>query len=208
LLDNGQPLEEGVEAILAAGVDSDDVPTVSMSPHRLCRYSNNNHDKEKEGDDSSSTTKEIFGAHTDSTFITAVPVAAVAGLDVYDEAAARWYRPELRARRHWRAQGGDPDAKTETVNDATTVPWHARYVALLPGELLQLATRTEVLAAVHRVVAAADAPRLSAPILFRGRPHLRWDCDRYLGGSQDSELLRECDGMNVNEIHDAMQQKR
>jgi len=145
--------------------------------------------------------------HTDSTFITAVPCAEVAGLDVYDEAAEQWYRPELTARRHWRAvrlsQGHDPDSLTETI-DNSDVPWHSRYVVLMPGELLQLATRNEILATVHRVVAATDTPRLSAPVLLRGRPSQRWDCNRYLGKA-DTPLLKECDGMSVNEIHDALQ---
>jgi len=228
LLDDGRPLLG----------DDDETPlpnatAVSMSPHRLCRYANedDNNDKNK-GPSSSSSTKEIFGAHTDSTFFTAVPVAAVAGLEILDEAAEQWYRPELAARRHWRAcalaQGkNDPDGWTESItiqqqdigndddnNDDNTaqtttvvdVPWHARYAVFLPGELLQLATRNEIMAAVHRVVASTrDAPRLSAPVLFRGRSNQRWDCARYLGGCADSALLQECDGQRMEDIYGALQ---
>jgi isopenicillin N synthase-like dioxygenase len=89
-----------------------------MSPHRLCRYSNNDaRDKEK----TKGPTREVFGAHTDSTFITAVPVAAVSGLEVYDEAAEQWYRPEKATRQHWqhaqKATGKDPEAMTKTAAD-------------------------------------------------------------------------------------------
>jgi len=196
---------------------------VSMSPLRLCRYSNQAKEElNKQGDDDESETSEIFGAHTDSTFITAVPVAAVAGLEIYDEEAEKWYRPELFARRVWEAErqarGLDQDALEEEV-DGEAIPWHSRYVVMMPGELLQLVTRQEVLAAVHRVVAARrGVPRLSAPILLRCRPGTRMDVNRYLGGfgesgSNDDDddddesdaILREADGMTVEEIHDAMQ---
>ncbi len=222
LLDDGKPLQNNANDILNG---TDDEGSVSMSPHRLCRYANT---AANNTDDKSS--REVFGAHTDSTFITAVPVAAVAGLEVYDEGAdqPQWYRPELLARRHWRAVrasvGEDPDAVVENVsvlNDNTTddsvveIPWHARYVVLMPGELLQIASRDEVQAAVHRVVVesrqeetAIPSFRLSAPHLLRGRPGTRWDCDRYLGGTAGSALLEECNGMTSQDIHHAMQQKQ
>ena len=46
-----------------------DVDLISMSPHRLCCYTTN----ESKGQDASS--REVFGAHMDSSFITAVLVA-------------------------------------------------------------------------------------------------------------------------------------
>jgi hypothetical protein len=206
LVDDAKPLNNDVLAPLEG--------SISMSPHRLCRYSNG---PSRLGQSSNRTTpgspsREIFGAHTDSTFITAVPVAAVAGLEVYDEAASQWYRPELAARKFWQAEqarrGRDPDAVTETLEDGTVLPWHARYVVLMPGEMLQLVTRSEILAAVHRVVATEqEQARLSAPILLRGRPGTVLNVDRYLGGvlpSTDS-VLNECNGMTIEQIHDAMQ---
>lgn len=257
LLDDGKPLLSTTGTAADDSMPSEQGSSVSMSPHRLCRYSTGNSipaaatttaDGAAAGVDDDASNKvggddqppalpqEVFGAHTDSTFITAVPVAAVSGLEVYDEAADRWYRPELAARRHWRAMrasaGDDPDALTELVtlggNDDDTrqqqvlLPWHARYVVLMPGELLQLASRDEVLATVHRVVVGAAATtttttaqhqltntaRLSAPILLRGRPGTRMDCDRYLGGVGGSPVLRECDGMTMQDIHDAMQQSQ
>jgi hypothetical protein len=180
---------------------------VSMSPHRLCRYSNNDASDKKK---TKGPTREVFGAHTDSTFITAVPVAAVAGLEVYDEAAEQWYRPEKATRQHWqheqKAAGKDPEALTETTADGVEVPWHARYIVMMPGELLQLATRSEVPAAVHRVVATeGKASRLSAPILLRGRSGVTLDIARYMGSTGGDPLLDECSGMTIEQIHDAMQ---
>jgi hypothetical protein len=154
--------------------------SVSMSPHRLCRYFSPSIDAESKDDQK---YKEVFGAHTDSTFITAVPVATVPGLEVYDEAAERWYRPE-----------------------ALLTSSHCRYVVLVPGEFLQLLTRQEILAGVHRVVVGAEQ-RFSAPLLLRGRPEAVWNVRRYFGPSalSSNSLLQECDGRTMEEIHASMQ---
>lgn len=188
LLDDGRPL-------LADIAHSEG--SVSMSPHRLCRYSS-----------ADASVREVFGAHTDSTFLTAVPVAAITGLEVYDEATEQWYRPERAARQHWQveqqARGLDPSAVVEVVDGNNELPWHTRYLVIMPGELLQLVTRSEIVAAVHRVV-AADRPRLSSPVLLRGRPGTRLDTRRYVGGTLGDPILEECDGMTIEEIHDRMQ---
>lgn len=188
LLDDGRPL--------TATDIAHDEGVLSMSPHRLCRYA---------GDHDSS--QEVFGAHTDSTFITAIPVAAVAGLEVYDEEAERWFRPELRALDDYKATQKDlglPDDLEEVIDDKR-LPWHARYVVCMPGELLQIATRDEIPAAVHRVV-TKEAARTSAPILLRGRPGTKWDIGRYLVQASDG-LAQECNGLLIEEIHAAMQVK-
>lgn len=202
LVDDGKSLRD-------ADIDHEEGP-ISMSPHRLCRYSNTRQDED------SAKAREVFGAHTDSSFITAVPVAAVSGLEVYDEDEARWYRPELAARLHWQQErtkrGDDPNADTEIIpgvdenEDDVELPWHARYVVLVPGEFLQIVSRDEVPSAVHRVVAVQDGPaRLSAPILLRGRPGTKLDVARYLGGAGESKLVAECDGKSMDEIHNTMQ---
>jgi len=201
LLDDGRPLPPTADIANSEG-------TVSMSPHRLCCYTNRNTAETTE-DATTESTKEIFGAHTDSTFLTAVPVASVAGLEVFDEDADRWYRPELAARLYWeeeqREKGKDPTASVEEV-DGESLPWYSRYVVMMPGEMLQLTTRSEILASVHRVVATQDRPsRLSCPILLRGRPGTIMDVDRYLGGVQGDPILDECNGMTIEEIHNAMQ---
>ena len=201
LMDDGQALSSGTTIEHAES-------SVSMSPHRLCRYSNDNESEKKSK--AKHPTREVFGAHTDSTFITAVPVAAVSGLEVYDEDQEQWYRPEKAARKQWQEEqtsaGKDPEAWTETSSDGVEVPWHARFVVLMPGELLQLVTRNEVPAAVHRVVATeGKASRLSAPILLRGRSGTKLDIARYMGSTQGDMLLEECSGMTIEQIHDAQQ---
>lgn len=179
---------------------------ICMSPHRLCRYTNN------PSSTSVSASREVFGAHVDSTWVTVVPVAAVSGLEVYDEEEKKWYRPELAARCHWekeqeKKKGKDSKSFKETIaENGSSLPWHSRYVVLMPGELLQIATRNEIQAAVHRVVATLACPsRLSAPVLLRCRPGVKMDVSKYLGGTLGNPLLEECDGMTIEEIHAALQ---
>ena len=195
LVDNGKPLPSGVQIEHSEG-------DVSMSPYRLCRYTDTRED--------SGSTREVFGAHTDTSFVTIVPVAEISGLEVYDEEAEKWYRPELRARAHWEeeqaASGKDPSLQYDETSDGKQIPWHCRYVAIMPGENLQLATRNEIPAAVHRVVAAKSGePRLSAPVLLRGRPGTKFLSDRYLGGWLGNQLILDADGLSMEEIHEKNQ---
>lgn len=208
LLDDGQSINTSIEHSEGK---------VSMSPHRLCLYTNQlsstNDNAESSKMFSTPSTKEIFGAHTDSTFVTAVPVAAISGLEVYDEDSAKWFRPEKAARLHFQkylaGRGMDLNALTEDV-DGTDIPWYSRYIVFMPGEMLQLCSRNECMAAVHRVVTNVGKPsRLSAPVLLRGRPGVKLDARRYLGGlASDDFLLRSCDGLTLEDIHDAMQPSR
>lgn len=198
---SNEVVDDGKPMIGNPDIDFDE-GFVSMSPHRLCRYS--------EMTEATATAREVFGAHVDSSFISAVPVAAISGLEVFDEDAEKWYRPELKARTHWeeeqKKRGNDPSRATEQTGDGSEIPWHCRYVVLMPGEYLQLATRDEVPAAVHRVVAAKGGQaRLSAPILLRGRPGTKFLPKRYLGGTLGNPLLEECDGKTMEEIHDLTQ---
>jgi hypothetical protein len=194
LVDDGKPLSSNVKMQASEG-------DVSMSPHRLCRYTD-----EVKG---SSQSREVFGAHTDSSFVTIVPVAAVSGLEVFDEEARKWYRPELKARAHWEAErsscGKDPKFLFDEIEGGNPIPWHSRYLAIMPGEYLQLATRDEVPCAVHRVVAANAISRVSAPILLRGRPGTKFLSSRYLGGALGNPLLEDADGLSMEEIHDKCQ---
>jgi hypothetical protein len=231
IVDDAKPLDSSIE---------NSEGSVSMSPHRLCRYSNKGQQPQQQQPQNDLTTgkkkktespqlksREIFGAHTDSTFITAVPVAAVSGLEVFDEDAEQWYRPELMARKHYHQQNDKNRNEPTSDNDSSNIPWYARYFVCLPGELLQLTTRNEIMAAVHRVVATENGPsRLSAPMLIRGRPGTRLGVNRYLlqedillqrrrnndrdndGGDNDEDnysLLEDCNGMTIEQIHDAMQ---
>ena len=208
LNDNAQPSEDDMlrgdilasegAALLTDEIMDDGTPSgnhneepVSMSPHRLCRYSNEQSKKQH---------CEVFGAHTDTSFVTIVPAAAVGGLEVFDEDALQWYRPELRARKHAIQElKGDMDAQ---------FPWHSRYLVVMAGELLQIVSRNNVPAAVHRVVAAQEKSRFSAPVLLRARPGTVMNVEKYMGSLDRADsLLKECDGMKMEEIHDALQAK-
>ncbi len=188
LIDDGKPL-------LSNEIKHNEGP-VSMSPHRMCRYSNSN---------KSSTIKEriseVFGAHTDTSFVTIVPAAKVSGLEVFDEDSLQWYRPELNARKH--AKKLDPIGNMDGL-----FPWHSRFLVVMPGELLQLTSRNNIPAAVHRVVATVETPRLSAPVLLRARPGTKMDVERYMGSLDKADnLVLGSNGMKMEEIHDALQQK-
>ncbi len=187
----------------------DNQGSVSMSPHRLCKY------MEKGSTDSKKPvvkSKETFGAHTDTSFVTIVPVAAVSGLEIFDEEANKWFRPELLAREKWEKErverGLDPTSMTENIggiNDENLIAWHSRYICVMPGELLQVCTRNEVPAAVHRVVCeSGESGRLSAPVLLRTRSGMIMDAKKYFGNNL-GPLLEECDGMKMEEIHDKLQ---
>jgi hypothetical protein len=192
IMDDGRPLPAGVDI-------EHDEGRVSMSPHRICRYSNDGVEKFSRR---KKVAREIFGAHTDTSFVTIVPAAKVSGLEVFDEDSLRWYRPEMNARRHAKKiETGAGDDITDGRH-----PWHCRYLVVVPGELLQLTSRNNVPAAVHRVVATADAPRLSAPVLLRARPGTRMDVERYMGSKgRAGSLLLDSDGLRMEEIHDALQ---
>eukprot|EP00579_Thalassiosira_antarctica_P029791 CAMPEP_0202030562 /NCGR_PEP_ID=MMETSP0905-20130828/64560_1 /ASSEMBLY_ACC=CAM_ASM_000554 /TAXON_ID=420261 /ORGANISM="Thalassiosira antarctica, Strain CCMP982" /LENGTH=711 /DNA_ID=CAMNT_0048594365 /DNA_START=66 /DNA_END=2198 /DNA_ORIENTATION=+ len=176
IMDDGKPLQGGE-------IEHNEGP-VSMSPHRMCRYSNNDKSSKKKA-------SEIFGAHTDTSFVTIVPAAKVSGLEVLDEDCQQWYRPELNARQH--AKRLDPTGSMDAQ-----FPWHSRYLIVMPGELLQLTSRNNIPAAVHRVVATTDTPRLSAPVLLRARPGTKMDVERYMGGlGKADSLLLESNGMKM-----------
>lgn len=192
-----------------------DEEIISMSPHRICRYEGktSNADKKDEGN-----TKETFGAHTDTSFMTLVPVAEVSGLEVFDDDANKWFRPELLARQIWEKDrellGQDPTSECDTIkvfdgeeDKVMNLPWHCRYVVAMPGEFLQITTRNEVAAAVHRVVSVKNGQaRMSAPVLLRARSGMRMNLSKYFGNLENTgSLLRECDGMKLEDIHSALQ---
>jgi hypothetical protein len=60
-----------------------------------------------------------------------------------------------------------------------------------------------VLAAVHRVV-AMNQSRCTAPVLLRHRSGTVLDAERYWGKAS-SPLFKECDGMSMDAIYNAMQ---
>jgi isopenicillin N synthase-like dioxygenase len=113
-------------------------------------------------------------------------------------------------RQHWERERAARGLNVADINDTTptgdAVPWHCRYIVYMPGELLQIFTRQEVPAVVHRVIATEGMePRLSAPVLLRGRSNMTFDTARYLVRGGEDTLLQECDGMTMEEIYEAIQ---
>ena len=180
---------------------SNDDTSICMSPHRLCRYSYPKNTKENNDSSSSTKAKEIFGAHTDTSFVTIIPCASVAGLEVFNEDISEWVRPECVAKQHY--------DKYHRQNDST--PWYSNYVIILPGELLQLMTRSMIVSSIHRVISIQNVnkSRISAPILLRARSNKVMDVEKYFGSVDDggdiSFLLDDCEDMTMEEIHDALQ---
>lgn len=145
-------------------------------------------------------------------------MAKVSGLEIFDETANRWFRPELRARDAWknehkkRNQNESLDYESVFVPEEgkekeLNLPWHCRYIVVLPGELLQLCTRNEIPASVHRVVTVTNGERrFSAPVLLRARPGMKMDVVKYFGSLEKAgPLLTECSEMKMEDIHDALQ---
>lgn len=137
----------------------EDVPegSLSTSVHRFCHYRNSAaRDSELETNADSREKKPVaFGAHTDATFFTVIPVAAIPGLQVYtSDTGFGWVSPELCG-------------------------VHGTDVVLLPGEFTQVLSNGRFPCAVHRVlkpqaregssrVGGDGLGRLSAPLLLRG----------------------------------------
>merc|ERR1712020_749167 len=102
------------------------------------------------------------------------------------------------ARRVWEKEqidfsGFNPNAVEESIIrnavdeiDAEVIPWYCRYLVVIPGELLQIATQNEVVAAVHRVVVVdkKNSTRISAPVLLRARCNMVFNKSRYLSSSK------------------------
>ena len=83
---------------------------------------------------------------------------------------------------------------------------------------MQLATRSMIPSAVHRVVAVNGGDtRLSAPVLLRARSKMDMDIEKYFGESPDQdsanadlevigkELLLDCNQLTMEQIHDSLQ---
>jgi hypothetical protein len=126
LLDDGENL--GVEEI-------------SSSVLRLCSYRNQAPVMTVPLDQQT----VAFGAHTDSTFFTIVPVASTPGLQIFNKDVG-WISPE------------------EFCN-------HDTDVVLMPGEFLQVLSSRTFPCCVHRVLKPHQGGfvRYSTPLLLRGR---------------------------------------
>lgn len=130
-------LDRSVEILELADQPASRRREASASVQRACYY------------DASGDRDEVFGVHTDTTWLTVIPFASEPGLEVFD--GAGWVRPEA-----------DPDADPDTD------------VLIMAGELLDLVSAGHYAAAPHRVVLANRRPRLSLPFLLRAQPTARF----------------------------------
>ncbi len=130
-------------------------------------------------------------------------------MEIYDNAAGTWVRPELMARLHWENEQLEQNKDPASLVGLNGKPWHARYVVCMSGELLELVTQSRFRTAVHRVVAACRGePRASAPVLVRARPQASMDVKKLFGSNNPSDigsLLASCDQLTMEKIHDCLQ---
>jgi len=164
---------------------------ICMSPHRFCQYSFHQKTNKK--------SKEIFGAHTDSTFVTILPCASTPGLEIYNDELEEWFSPETIAKQHFQKH-------SQKDSSSSSSSWHSSYVCILPGELLQILTRSMILSAVHRVVINSNESRMSVPALIRARSNAIFDAQKYFGeNALRNPLLKDCNSLTMEQVHDALQ---
>ena len=158
----------------------------SATVHRLAYYDAGD-DPPRRGDAATSLPTGVsFDAHTDGTWFTVIPCAAVPGMEVLRSDG--WCQPEVQGR-----SGID--------------------VAVLSGDFLQSLSKWEYESATHRVLRppAGGPPRLSAPVLLRASPQWRESGNRAaraaqlvdqitkeenrVGGDDDEENMGLSDGI-------------
>ena len=84
----------------ASSSSINDDTSICVSPHRSCRHSYPKNSKENNDSSSSVKAKEMFGAHTDASFVAIALCSSVAGLEVFNEDISGYVRPECAAKQH------------------------------------------------------------------------------------------------------------
>ena len=155
LLDDGTGVPEG---------------SLSASVHRICHYTLQKQErgaatkppeakkkesstpkkkkKKKEEEEEEEEEAVAFGAHTDATFFTVVPVAETPGLQVFAPGLG-WLSPEKAVGQRRERAGGDGVGGGAGSRGAVK---HGRDVVLMPGEFAQVLSRGAYQCAVHRVL--------------------------------------------------------
>lgn len=114
---------------------------LSASVLRVCIY---------DGRDDTDHPKTMFGAHTDTSFLTLGMTSSTPGLEILDLETDEWICPEQLF-----------------PFDTTTDQPH--MLTVFTGEFLQILTKQHFPAAIHRVTAFTPAVRYSCPFIIRGR---------------------------------------
>lgn len=94
--------------------------------------------------------KTMFGAHTDTSFLTLGMTSSTPGLEILDLETDEWVCPEQLF--PWDPNRDQPHMLT-----------------VFTGEFLQMLTKQHFAAAIHRVTAFTPAVRYSCPFIIRGR---------------------------------------
>lgn len=171
----------------SAHAHDDDLPS-SCSVHRLCKYF--------AADSSGVTEKEQLRSHADWSFVTLVPVADVAGLEIWRSATRAWLRPEQMVMNCSKVAHGNADnarARKEHV--------HARYMVLMVGKWLEILTNGNVRAAIHRVVTTKRKARMSAPFFLRPRVQIPETIQKRFGKNSGT-VLENVGGDAVGCMHE------
>jgi len=178
---------------LIASLLDDDGRSFSGSYHRLCQYVKVSDEKAAER----GSWSESLRSHVDWTVSTAIPVSAIAGLEIYDPVKQQWICPEKAAKQHWE--------KTEAASHdsgSSTFRWNSYYAIMMSGAWLELLTQSDVEATVHRVVADRSTfhrQRQSAPFFMRPRELVFRKVDELFDDRSkqydgDVDLAKECIG--------------
>ncbi|GKY95971.1 hypothetical protein MPSEU_000557600 [Mayamaea pseudoterrestris] len=165
-----------------------DEPWMSGTYHRLCQYVSG--ELQTEIDDDTSTGRRLLRSHCDWTIATALPVSAIPGLELYDPSTKRWIRIEqvLAGMHHSNATAADA---------ASEHNWNSQYAVVITGSWLELLTKGETKATVHRVISdpTCREQRMSAPFFMRPRESLFRQVDQEFNRA----VVDDCDALDYRQ---------
>ena len=174
--------DDGTASSAFKGVSHGDL---SCTMHRLCKYK-----PLQPGDHTDE--KETLRGHTDWTLMTLVPVSPTAGLEIFDPCVASWVSPE---RYYPSSQQAEPIASSSS---------NARYIIIMAGKWLELLTRGNIHAAIHRVVARKGEARLSNPFFYRPMEYVPLSLQAKFGEDSDENIKGDCDRHNTVSVQETM----
>lgn len=132
--------------------------------------------------------KVMFGAHTDTSFVTMGMHCNTPGLEILDLETDEWVCPEA-------------------LYPAEIQP----RVTIFVGEFLQILTKQYFQAAVHRVTAFSSAVRISCPFIIRGRDEKKilFRDSKYIHpGGLNRDYIPDLDDTPFGSVHKLLDLKR
>jgi isopenicillin N synthase-like dioxygenase len=112
---------------------------------------------------------ENIHSHTDWTLATLVPVSRVVGLELWNLSQQTWVRPEEIARQH-------SESQFDMHGNNKNADWNSGYVIIMGGKWLEILTKGNVQAGVHRVVSTNECTLLftTKKLYSRGDATTAW----------------------------------